>query len=428
MVGPDTPGLLALEPLDWRLSTLEAGLRMEILLWKPLLIFWLFLSIGLSLLGFGASGPHCGGRGFTLSASQEESHVGHAGVGILSLRGAPVAMPTFATTAFRRYFGLGRLVRSVLPLGNGRLMHLVVAYGFQGTDDDAEKLSLTDQLFKAPCLIKGISAGLWFDMQGDWARAAGVGPDVTCKRDWACLGGTRRDFVLGCPLAAAALGGCWVDGCCWIQPHLSVCASFVAARWSGKVIQPVRVSPLWPASWVSVVDKTRTSRSAEVRDIWEIYDKCLEFLPIGSAVAIDDALAGRDVHLAWTVWSTAAENAQACAFGMEGGPVPSNGLVLGLGSALFRVENISGNRVRSMCPDLDDLASASEVHLYRSYSIAPFLTLKRRLRAVACLVRSITHNGFTLAGALELDSQWSCIVGSGEHRKRCTRSKRMHWL
>ena len=38
LVGPDTLGLLALEPLDWRLSTLEAGLRMGILLWKPLLI------------------------------------------------------------------------------------------------------------------------------------------------------------------------------------------------------------------------------------------------------------------------------------------------------------------------------------------------------------------------------------------------------
>ena len=61
---------------------------------------------------------------------------------------------------------------------------------------------------------------------------------------------------------------------------------------------------------------------------------------------------------------------------MAGGPVPPNGLVLGRGSALFRVENIGGNRVRRMRPDLDDPASASEVHLYRSYSIAPFLLLR----------------------------------------------------
>ena len=304
-------------------------------------------------------------------------------------------------TAFRRYFDLGRLVRSVLPLGSGLLMHLVVAYGFQGADDDAEKLSLTDQLFdavmcelavvsrgqpcviggdfnkeptKVPCLLKGISAGLQVDLQGAWARAAGVDPDVTCKRDWG-LGGTRSDFVLGCPLESASLSDCWVDGCRWIQPHLSVCASFVAARLSAKVIQPVRVSPLWPASWVSAVDKTRTSRSAEVWEIWEIYDKFLEFLPIGNALAVDDALAGRDVHLAWTVWSTAAENTLACAFGTAGGHIPPNGLVLGRGAAVFRVDNIWGKRVRMLRPDLDDPARASEVYLHPSYSIVSILTL-----------------------------------------------------
>ena len=76
------------------------------------------------------------GRGF-----QEGSHVGHAGSGILSLGEDPVAAPSFATRAVRRYFDLGRLVRSVLPLGNGQLMHSVVACGFQGADEDAEKLS-----------------------------------------------------------------------------------------------------------------------------------------------------------------------------------------------------------------------------------------------------------------------------------------------
>ena len=95
-----------------------------------------------------------------------------------------------------------------------------------------------------PLLARRISAGLWVDLQGAWARAAGVEPDVTCKRDWACRGGTGRDFLLGCPLAAAALGVCWVDGCRWIQPHFSVCASFLASRWSVKVVQPVTASPL----------------------------------------------------------------------------------------------------------------------------------------------------------------------------------------
>ena len=56
-------------------------------------------------------------------------------------------MPSLATSAFKRYFDLGRLVRSVLPLVNGRLLHLVVVYFFQGATDDAEKLCLTEGLF-----------------------------------------------------------------------------------------------------------------------------------------------------------------------------------------------------------------------------------------------------------------------------------------
>ena len=82
-------------------------------------------------------------------ASQDTSHVGHAGVGVVSLRGAPVSLPTFATAQFKRFFDYGHAVRCMLPLGRGRFLHLVVLYGYQGADRDAEKLALTDQLLDA---------------------------------------------------------------------------------------------------------------------------------------------------------------------------------------------------------------------------------------------------------------------------------------
>ena len=124
-------------------------------------------------------------------ASQESSHVGDAGVGVVSLKGLPISMPSFATSAFKQFFELGRLVRCVLPLGKGRVMRLVVVYWYQSADDDAERLCLTNQLFQAvlcelavigkgqpcvvagdfnvepikiPCLLKGILNGLWFDL------------------------------------------------------------------------------------------------------------------------------------------------------------------------------------------------------------------------------------------------------------------------
>ena len=154
------------------------------------------------------------GKGLTsiwAPACQGSTHVGNAGVGVISLRGAPLARPTFATAQFKMFFDNGRAVRCMLPLGGGRFIHSVVLYGYQGADTDAEQLALTEQLFdaasgdlsvvgrgqscllvgdfnveptKIPCLVKGISAGLWVDFEEAWALAAGLQPAPTCKRDW----------------------------------------------------------------------------------------------------------------------------------------------------------------------------------------------------------------------------------------------------
>ena len=64
-------------------------------------------------------------------ASQDSSHVGNAGDGVVSLRGASLSLPTCATAQFKRFFDCGRVVRCMVPLGLGRFMHLVVLYGFQ---------------------------------------------------------------------------------------------------------------------------------------------------------------------------------------------------------------------------------------------------------------------------------------------------------
>ena len=37
-------------------------------------------------------------------ASQDTSHVDHAGVGVVSLRGAPLSLPSIATVQFQRFF------------------------------------------------------------------------------------------------------------------------------------------------------------------------------------------------------------------------------------------------------------------------------------------------------------------------------------
>ena len=57
------------------------------------------------------------------------------------MRGVPLALPAFATAQFKRFFDCGRAIPCML------FLQLVVLYGYQEADADAEQLALTDQLF-----------------------------------------------------------------------------------------------------------------------------------------------------------------------------------------------------------------------------------------------------------------------------------------
>ena len=224
--------------------------------------------------------------------------MGNAGVGVVSMKGAPLALLTLATAQFRSFFDCGRAVRCMLLLGFGRFMHLVVLYGYQGAAHDLEQLVLTENLFDAasselsiiargqPCLIvgdfneeptKGISAGLWVGFEEAWALAAGLQPAPTCERGWSASGGHRRNFMVGCPLAAAAaVLSCRVQPGRWTADHLAVRTLFECCRWTSRVTQPL----LWPAFWLSAVE---------------------------DAMRLDESLEAGDVSRAWPVWSGAAE-------------------------------------------------------------------------------------------------------------------------
>ena len=141
-------------------------------------------------------------------------------------------------------------------------------------------------------MAEGIAAGLWVDLEASWASASGREPEMTCKRTWDSDSGNRRDFHIGCPLCAAAVLSCGVLGDRWLQPHLAVRTWFDACRWTARVTQPFRFTPVWPASWVAAVDRSRTSRSAEVRRIWEVYDERLGLVQARDVQVLDDALLG----------------------------------------------------------------------------------------------------------------------------------------
>ena len=118
---------------------------------------------------------------------------------------------------------------------------------------------------KIPCLLKGFMAGHWFDLQSPWAAVAGVAPLRTCCSAFGSGGGYRRAFVLGCPLATSALKWCKVLQDRWVLAHYAVRASVSMGRWSARVCQPARFS----AAWVTCLGKSGSSKSSEVRRIWE---------------------------------------------------------------------------------------------------------------------------------------------------------------
>ena len=217
-------------------------------------------------------------------------------------------------------------------------------------------------------------------MEEAWALAVGSQPAVTCKRTWDSVGGHRRDFMVGCPLAVAAVSSCMVLGDRWIAPHLAVRALFDCSR-----------------SWLPAVDKSRGSKSVEVQRVWEVYDERLQFMSCQDALMLDASLASGDVSQAWAVWSSSVETALADAYRFSGGPLPSRGLVLGRGRASFRVVKLGGHRVRKARGYAADPNDAADVSLCRDSSLALLLDLRRRLKAVMELVDVMIRSGVSLS-------------------------------
>ena len=177
--------------------------------------------------------------------------------------------------------------------------------------------------------------------------------------------------------------------------------------------QPVRCTPLWPASWLPVVDKTRGSKSVEVRRVWEVYDERLQFVSCRDASLLDDCLDQDDVTLAWSVWSRVAESALADAFQFSGGPLPSWGLVLGRGAAMFRRVQQGGHWVRRARANAADALDAADVFLYRDFSIAPQLDMRRRFKAVMDILDAMIRYGVSLSRSVVLTAQWDLILALG---------------
>ena len=195
------------------------------------------------------------------------------------------------------------------------MVHLFVVHGYQGSEEDADKLLFTDKLLRAVlaeaqvvcvwqpflvvgdlnadpgiinCLAKGIASGRFCDLALAFSPGAGKEPDATCRFKLDDCAGTRRDFIVACPDALAASSACWVTDR-WFLKHFSVVAEFSIRRWTAGVSCPIVTQLVWPACWIDTPDRSSSSSSKAVQDIWDIFREDLGVVPPDLISALRDA-------------------------------------------------------------------------------------------------------------------------------------------
>ena len=118
----------------------------------------------------------------------------------------------------------------------------------------------------------------------------------------------------------AAATACYVSPDRWFTPHFSVSAEFSLSAWDATVEQSRTHSPLWPACWLQCLDRSRSSASPEIRDIWDVYIREVGFVPLAVREELARLCSSPDVDSSWLLWSREAEASLALAYLSAGGP------------------------------------------------------------------------------------------------------------
>ena len=273
------------------------------------------------------------------------------GVGVISLHGAPLSLPTLFDPSFKEFFRIGRAMRAVLPLGNGGVVHLFVIYGYQGAESDPEKLQLSEHLFAAvlaearmccagqpvildgdfnadptviPSLTKGISDGHWIHLERAFATGRRVPPSYTCQFQLVEDKGSCRDFVLACPIALAAATVCSVLPDRWFTPHFAVYAEFALSAWNATVERARIHSPFGLlVGLIALIALGLLSRMRfEISGMFTFERLALYLARCVKGFSI--LCNSLDVDPSWLLWSREAEASLARAYLSAGGPLLSN--------------------------------------------------------------------------------------------------------
>ena len=365
-------------------------------------------------------------------ACQDKTAGGHAGVGVVSLGGAPLSLPSFITPQFQEFFRLGRVLRTTLPTAQGGVVHLLVVYGYQGAEEDAETeaqvvcvgqpmliaVDLNADPAVIPCLSKGLSAGRYVDwlLLILWVLVSLL---IMLVLLIGMMVGSRRDFFIGCPGALAASHACYVTDR-WFTPHFSLLARFRIGAWTADVACPVAGQPLWPACWLDTPDRSSSSTSRVVQDVWAIYRDVLGTVPDNVVLALRDATSRSAIDDFWSIWCQNAEAGLFRAYALAGGPTAAGSSAF-LGRGLLRIRNrrlggrAAGGRGSSRLYRVSQ-SDEVDVHCAQYFvhsSLSSVLLFRRRLKSVADVLKGIKGKGFTQSRWDALLRFWGAVCSHG---------------
>ena len=196
-----------------------------------------------------------------------------------------------------------------------------------------------------PVWLRSMSAGRYVDLALAHSLGAGSIPDITCAFNRVDGSGSRRDFFVGCPNALAASQACYVTDR-WFTPRFSLIAHFRIDAWIADVSCPVACMPLWPACWLDTPDRSSSSSSRVVQDVWDVYRDVLGVVPGEVVLSLRDAATRSAIDDFWSIWSKNAEAGLFRAYTLAGGPVTGdNSVFLGRGSLRIRHRRLGGKAV-----------------------------------------------------------------------------------
>ena len=206
----------------------------------------------------------------------------------------------------------------------------------------------------------------------------------------------------------------------WFTPHFSVLARFRIGAWMADVACPYACQPIWPACGLDTPDRSSSSSTRVVQDVWDVCREELGVVPEDVVLALGDAVSRSSVGDFWSMWSRSAEEGLFRAYSQAGGPtVAGSSAFLGRGPLRIRSRRLGGRAAGGTVSSRlyrvshgDDVDKHCAQYFVNS-SLSPVLLLRRRLKSVADVLKGIRNKRFTQSRWDALLRYWGAVCRHG---------------